>query len=48
LRRSHNSGNFSPQSMDLAAYSGGNTNDFPQRVHILAAYGAKLAATRSN
>ncbi|MDR1230761.1 MAG: hypothetical protein LBK61_05105 [Spirochaetaceae bacterium] len=48
LRRSHNSGNFSPQPDDSAAYSGGYTGDSSQRGHILAVCGAKLATVRPN
>jgi hypothetical protein len=46
LRRSHNFSIFSPQPGYPAVHPGGFTEDFPQKVRILAACGAKLAAVR--
>jgi hypothetical protein len=48
LRHSYNSGNFSSQPGDSTAYSGSCTEDFSQRMHILAVCRAKLAAIRPN
>jgi hypothetical protein len=46
LRRSRNSVNFSPQSENIKVKSSGYAEDFPQRVHILAVCGAKIATVR--
>jgi hypothetical protein len=42
LRRSGKFGNFSLEPGDSAAYSGDYSEDFLQKVHILADYGEKI------
>jgi hypothetical protein len=44
LRRNGKCGNFSPEPGDSTAYSSDHSEHFPQRGHILAVLGEKIAA----